>query len=358
MTACVGVPTPLLPDEVTFGTPGVLDEGKGSRMTTVEETKRLLPALAPPAGWLHRDARSKDTSVPDPDLTRAAGWRQVVFARVRRLEAAVLEVADPDTFPYDQFARQLAVASASAQGKEGAWAWWYGTLLERSWLALHDAEVLVVQHMPPEQAAVWWRAATDVEDSQQIPAGASGGRKLSKSSSYAIAQSLRRYYDRSDRRFEEARGFRNRLIRLTAIGACISVLLLLVGACNWLEVATPDGEKVVVRGTQDFLLVQLFGAVGAFITSLPALSRAPARRTPFRLPLHQLTLKLAVGPVFALLGVLAIQGGFVGVAKPFDSFGAPLLLWATVLGGGQQAVTGLFDRKAESIAQGSPKVAA
>lgn len=305
---------------------------------------------------LSRRARATSSAELDPELGSAAGWRQEVLARVRRLEAAVLEVADPDTFPHDQFTRLLAVASASARSRAGLRAWWHGTLVERSWLALHDAEVLVVQHMPPRQAAVWWLATTGVEKTRQFPWEQARGRQLSTSASYAIAQSLRRYHDASDRIYAEARGFRNRLIRLTAIGACITAVLLVLGASHSLEVASPDGEQVVVRGTGDFLLLLLFGAVGAFITSLPSLSRAPSRRTPFRLPLHQLTLKLVMGPVFALLGILAIQGGFISAAKPFDSFGTPLLLWATVLGGGQQAVTGLFDRKAESIAQAAPKV--
>jgi hypothetical protein len=105
-----------------------------------------------------------------------------------------------------------------------------------------------------------------------------------------------------------------------------------------------------VERLQEFLLVALFGAIGAFITGLPALSRAPARRSPFRLPLYQMSLKLAVGPVFALLGLLALQSGFINQLQPFTSFNASVLLWATIFGGSQQALTQLLDRKAGAFA--------
>lgn len=288
------------------------------------------------------------------ELRHAASWRQAVLAEARRLELALSEL--PAEAPVRTgVGKQLAIARDAAAEPMRLLDWWHGTLHERAWPALHEAEALLVGALPAEHAAVWWLNATGATQKPRAPWETLGKHDLSERTTYAIAHSLRRYYDDSDRLYDEERSFRNRLIRLTGIGLVAAVLLFVAGTAGWLRVTSGSKAPVVVHGWREFALVSLFGMLGAYVTSLPALSRAPSRRTPFQLPMHQLMLKLVVGPVFALLGVLAIQGGFVSQTKPLDEFGLSLLLWAAVLGGGQQAVTGVFDRKAASIADAAPQ---
>jgi hypothetical protein len=158
------------------------------------------------------------------------------------------------------------------------------------------------------------------------------------------ADSLRSYYDWSDRLFEETRALRNRLICLTATGLATTVLLLIAGGVGWLRIM--HGRAATVSGTDQFLLIALFGAIGAFITGLPVLSAAVRSLPQYTTSLYQLALKLATGPVFALVGVLALASGFIENVAPLSHFSGTVLLWATIFGGTQQLLTGLLDRKA------------
>jgi hypothetical protein len=74
---------------------------------------------------------------------------------------------------------------------------------------------------------------------------------------------------------------------------------------------------------------------------------------------RQLTVKLAVGPVFALLGVMIMQSGLLDQLRPFEGFGIATLVWATIFGGSQQFLTGLIDRRASDlmVETGSPPAA-
>jgi hypothetical protein len=278
-----------------------------------------------------------------------AAWRQVVFARARRLNLAAADELAAAPAALDSVTSLVETAVEAAKYKSGLRDWYEGTLHERAWTSLHQAEVRLVQALPPGRAELWYREATGIEQKTQMPGKADGQAVKTAPDSYMIASMLRAYYDKSDEQYEEARLFRNRLVSLSLIGAAGTGLLLATGASGWWHVGPAGGGSVVQR-VQEFLLVALFGAVGAFITGLPALSRAPAHRSPFRLPLYQVSVKLAVGPVFALLGLLALQSGFVNQLQPFTSFNGNVLLWATIFGGAQQALTQVLDRKAGLLA--------
>jgi hypothetical protein len=268
-------------------------------------------------------------------------WRQQALACLHRLE---LEVPEGPSEVRDL----LDLAWDAAVHSGGLRDWWEGTLVERTWRALHDAEVAIVRRLPGPEAVLWWQAATGGRPKTGLPW--STVPKISPAdAAYAAAVSLRAYYDESDLNYEEARGLRNRLIKLTAAGVAGTGLLLLSGALGVLRVAASASAAAAVSGLGEFLMVALFGAVGAFISGMRALSASPRPASPYYLASYQLMLKLALGPVFALLGVLAIQSSFADQLTPFKSFGGAVLLWAAIFGGAQQLLTGILDRKASAI---------
>ena len=59
-------------------------------------------------------------------------------------------------------------------------------------------------------------------------------------------------------------------------------------------------------------------------------------------------LKLPTGALTALLGLLLINGGFIPGLSALDSSGQ-ILASALVFGAAQQLVTGLVDKKAQSV---------
>lgn len=238
----------------------------------------------------------------------------------------------------------LEVARKAAEHSIGPFAWWNGTLQERAWLALHDAEVALLRTMPSPDAISWWQWATGRIKPQIGAAPGTHAVAGLPATAAEAAASLRSYYDWSDRLFEETRGLRNRLICLTAAGLVTTVLLLIAGGVGWLRINS--GATAIVSGTEQFLLVALFGAIGAFITGLPKLSAAVSSLPPYTTSPYQLALKLATGPTFALIGVLVLARGFVDSVTPLSHFSGTVLLWAIIFGGTQQLLTGLLDRKA------------
>jgi hypothetical protein len=336
-----------------------------------------------------------------PHEVRHSGWRQEVFARARRLQNALPLAAAAAAAAAGQAAGEAAAAAAAAAtaakaaidvaeaavdavkaakaaakaakageaarvaaeaaaaacakyplfvAREAAWGWvgpfrwWNGTLEERAWLTLHDAEVALLRVLDKQAAIDWWRCAVGrIRPQVGVPPGEPVTPWSPKNAAQA-ADSLRSYYDWSDRLFEETRALRNRLIILTAVGVATTSLLLSAGIAGWLKITS--GGKPIVAGTEHFLLVALFGTIGAFITGLPVLSAAIRSLPQYTTIRYQLALKLATGPVFALVGVLTLASRFIVNVAPFKNFSGTVLLWAVIFGGTQQLLTGLLDRKA------------
>jgi hypothetical protein len=93
--------------------------------------------------------------------------------------------------------------------------------------------------------------------------------------------------------------------------------------------------------------------VGAMFTAIPAISKIPSNFGPFNLPLQQGLLKIAFGPLVAVVGIALLNTGVSPqtVPKTLPS----LLLMAALFGAGQHAVTKYVDQRAEQIlAAGAP----
>jgi hypothetical protein len=71
-------------------------------------------------------------------------------------------------------------------------------------------------------------------------------------------------------------------------------------------------------------------------------------RNPFSLPFFQLLLKLAMGPLFAIVGVLILQSGLVKDLQPAKDLEG-LLVWATLFGAAQQSVTRFIDKRVNGL---------
>jgi hypothetical protein len=98
----------------------------------------------------------------------------------------------------------------------------------------------------------------------------------------------------------------------------------------------------------DVALVMLVGLVAAAVTGAAALRHVRGTSTPFAVPVALVALKLPTGALTALFGLLLIQGGFVPGLSALDSSGQ-ILAWALLFGAAQQLVTGLVDKKAQSV---------
>jgi hypothetical protein len=90
----------------------------------------------------------------------------------------------------------------------------------------------------------------------------------------------------------------------------------------------------------------VFGSVGALVTAIPAMARIPTVHSPFNFPLPQGLLKIVLGSLTALVGVIVI--GTTGLNDGFSSL-TSLIGVAIVFGAGQQAITQFLDKRAGTI---------
>lgn len=165
----------------------------------------------------------------------------------------------------------------------------------------------------------------------------------------AVAHLARAVHGAWDERYAQSRGFRNRLIRLTLISLTALGLLVVAFATNAIPLPVNGAPSLVETAA----LVSLFGAVGALITAVPPLAKAAGTWNPFSLPFYQLLLKLVLGPVFAIVGVMLLQSKLIPNVQ-FPKRLPDLLVWAVIFGAAQQAVTRAIDSRVAGLISGEP----
>jgi hypothetical protein len=119
--------------------------------------------------------------------------------------------------------------------------------------------------------------------------------------------------------------------------------------------ATAPASATAVAGviaetarSADAVVVMLVGLAGAAVTGAATLRRMRGTSTPYAVPMTLLLLKLPTGALTAFLGLILLQGEFVPGLSALDSSGQ-ILAWALAFGAAQQLVTGLVDKKAQSV---------
>jgi hypothetical protein len=291
---------------------------------------------------------------------RKAAWRQVVLSRARRSRHDLLcaWAASPPGRDLDRWGEEAAElilkARDSALHAVSLWSWLEGCYQEQAWLSLHEAEAQIIEVLPLEELRaraegllgkapralggddprIWYIKSLLRED-----ATASELRPR-------LAHLARATYDALDDRYAQSRGYRNRLIRLTLMALAGIVLCLVAGTMSTLDFGVADHGQG--EGWRTVVLLLLFGSIGALVTAIPPLAKANGARNPFSLPVFQLLLKLTMGPLFAVVGLLILED------KLIAHFHAPanlrgLLVWAILFGAAQQSVTRFIDQRVTRI---------
>jgi len=162
---------------------------------------------------------------------------------------------------------------------------------------------------------------------------------------------MRRSFALTDEFHHEARAFRNRLVvtSLFAFSTALAIIVLQWRLPDADIIQRPSGAEDVSRWAL-LILVMAFGAIGGLITSIPAMAALPRVKGPFNFPLQQAFLKIALGSVTAVVGVIVT--GNAGLTTGYASMQA-LAGAALVFGAAQQAVTRFLDKRADQILEGS-----
>jgi hypothetical protein len=123
------------------------------------------------------------------------------------------------------------------------------------------------------------------------------------------------------------------------------------GATGALNCPTKSLARAPAGG--DVLIVALLGLLGGALAAVVSLRNLDGTVTAYDVPLALGMLKMPIGALTAIVGLVAIQGDFLPGLSAFDSQGQ-ILAYAFVFGFAQQVFMRLLDRRAEALLDGLP----
>ncbi|RLQ04484.1 hypothetical protein EAD96_14870 [Micromonospora sp. BL1] len=282
-----------------------------------------------------------------------AVWQVRVRTKLDDLyqQLAVLSARDPERA--GALRAQLSGVEG-VLGRSGVVEWLRGGNLEYAWQTIHSVERGMVALRSPDELTgllpAYRSAAAQVlpaDDKVLTDLDPSAGTPSDALLRARVQALLLRYHSASDEFHESARRLRNRMLGLSVFALVAEILVVLV---QWrshdvrlLEAPTDAGG---VPAWRLLFFVLIAGALGAFLSALPSMITSRSGGLPYKLPFQQGLLKLAIGPLVAVVGIMLVIGGLVETSV---SSTAALLGLAIVFGAGQQAVTAFADRRAAEL---------
>jgi hypothetical protein len=303
---------------------------------------------------------------------RITDWRLVVQSRVDRVRADLAALGPPD--PLDPESHQWrAVAEQEAATvedmitrAESRWrtvaSWWSGWHIERAWRSLHEAEIAVVAagngflgRLPGLRARV--AENLDEDDPRRVALEElRPGEFPLAIEREIVVDALRAAFDASDFAHAGSRALRNKLIATSVVLFVVNTALGVIGllkpglipmcvSAEKLPTVCPAGKSATGA---DVWLSQVFGAFGAVLSAVVLLLRRRPSLSPYVMVGYQALIKVLLGAALAVVGILGLGAGvttgLIGVASQ-----AALLLWAVILGYGQQVATRLLDTYTDRV---------
>jgi hypothetical protein len=295
----------------------------------------------------------------------ATDWKQIVLARVRRATTDLATLGDAPEFQRWREAAAAALAEATnvVNGRvtlrHRPSEWWTGWRVERAWRALHDAEVAIIAadprlaaHLPAIRVRVALSLPEQDQRRRELEAQDSPARE-------AVVDAVRAAFDASDDGHAAARALRNKLCVAALALIALNTLLGLVGIFRpgflplCVARVNAPGQVACVSGgmtsgASDIWLTQVLGATGALIAAVVSLVRRRPSLSPYIMVGYQALIKVLLGAVLAVVGVLALAAGLgeglIGLRGQ-----AAVLVAAVVFGYAQQLGTRLLDNYADRL---------
>jgi hypothetical protein len=255
--------------------------------------------------------------------------------------------------------------------------WWRGVLVEAAYRNIHAARAQLVD------------AYTEEDIDAEIPGAiARAHRSLHRDDPRCLSQTqlralplahrrarLRRLvedgYEAIDLQHGRLRSFRNIILMaafvvIVLVGITIGVVWsnpsvmplcfpnqVVQGALTTTQhnYNCPTGDNTTAAQAGDVGIVALLGLLGGALAASVAIRNIRGTSTPYDVPVALAWLKIPLGAFTAILGIVAIHGGFVPGLSVLDSQ-QQILAYALLLGFAQQLFTGALDRRAQTLLEG------
>ncbi len=262
--------------------------------------------------------------------------------------------------------------------------WWRGTLIEAAYQNLHAAEALIVElydrdeieaEVPEALARVEASLARDDPRRRAVVDLANGDTPTSLDQARAeLRKAIEVGHAAADHEHSRLRNFRN------AVLIAVALTTVLVAGFTWYVwvnptavpfcftpapeptrtamLVCPTAEYTAdVEGalptSSDVIVVAMLGLLGGALAAAVSIKNLSGTSTPYDVPFALAALKLPLGTLTAIGGLLALRGEFIPGLSELDSQGQ-ILAYALVLGYAQQLLTGLIDKQADHLLSASP----
>ena len=325
-------------------------------------------------------------------------WREGAVTRANELDALqrwlrTREGCVAAAELFDAVEQHVAIARETAAGDRSLWHSITGASLQRTASNLDAAEATLLRlapgpylrgQLPGLLAHV--RRNLPADDPRRVRLEAlvhtlhhasDASRDLTEEERGQLVGSVRAASSEAVRQLMAASSFRN-LLGVTSVILCVLALgVALLGVlspstvplcfapetegqitvvCPTAQHSMPiptDGTDIddVLRDTAtpwDLLTVEALGLAAAAISAAVALRDVRNTATPISIPIVLAVLKLPLGALIAVLGLLLLRGGFVPGLSALDT-SAQILAWAVLLGYAQQLFTRLVDQHAREV---------
>lgn len=314
-------------------------------------------------------------------------WVQHVDVAARtlqiRLNAARAGSLEPEQEPVaDGIQEFITCARSAAERKDPVPSrlinWWRGVLVEAAYRNMHAARAQLADlysavdidaEIPGAVARV--HSTLDRNDPRSITQDQLRGMHLDEQRAW-LRRLIEDGYEAIDLKHAQLRNFRNTLFKVAAV--IIVLMTLTVVALSFRPTVMPlcFPRQVMNNGTTviqqlncptrsdtggpsggDVWAVGLLGLLGGTLAASVAIRNIRGTSTPYDVPVALAWLKIPLGAFMAILGIVAIHGGFLPGLSVLDSQ-EQILAYALLLGFAQQLFTGVLDRKAQNLLSGLP----
>jgi hypothetical protein len=304
-------------------------------------------------------------------LTKVSDWELIVEARARRARGDLAALAGRDECQHERKAAYRALTVVETILEEAVplsrrpQTWWSGSRVERAWRALHEAEIYItvadpelIGRLPALRARVAV-ALPKTDPRRRALESLKPGTQLTPAERAVVIDTVRAAFDASDDEHTAARAFRNKLVIASLVLIGLNTLFGVLGAVrpDFLPmcVARSDAPSQLIcvggratSGPVDVWLTQLMGAAGALVSTVVLLLMRRPSLSPYILVGYQALIKVLLGALLAVFGVLALGAGLgeglIGLRNQ-----PAVLVAAVVFGYAQQLGTRLLDNYADKL---------
>lgn len=324
---------------------------------------------------------------------RSSAWHDQALAEIkaRRFVIGRLELKGHA----DQITAILDRAEVTANASKGSVrAWWNGAAIDGTWGLMNAADEAIFQvaddsyvlgQMPRLHRRVRSLPEGD-ERRKRAEATSDKDTKLSQEKREELATAFHAANCEARKVQARVRSFRNTILLWAllvlfiaiGVGAFGAIKPALVPLCFTPEaqVVCPTVVEAVLPGAHvtgqppaamtaqdqqdldqrlrwdvnpwDVALIELTGLIAASVAAAAALRKTRGTSTPYNVPIALALLKLPLGALTAVLGLLFMRGGFVPGLSALDT-PAQILAWAILFGYAQEVFTRMVDNRGHDV---------